>query len=288
MVYAKGAAMAMTGLMRDIGTALRSPVPYVSTVILVLVLSLAEPFRAYLPPLSPAQRFEFWTVVVGLSVLWGVSLRVLLQRRFPRLRLGGALALGVVASSVVLACPIRCVALALLPDAGQRVPSIPVFAGLILIAGSGIAVLRWFSETHGHGVWRGAPSTPRPTGEPAPPAPPAPVPPAEAPAVRPRLMQRLPAGAQGTLVRLSVQGHYVLVHTTEATHSLLMRFSDALAEVEGHPGLRVHRSHWVARDAIAGHRRKKGRHFLATIDGAEVPVSRAYVADVRAVVPAPV
>lgn len=284
MVYAKGAAMAMTGLVRDIGAALRSPVPYVSMVILVLVLSLAEPFRAYLPPLSPGQRFELWTVVVGLSVLWGVSLRVILQRRFPRLRLGGALALGVVASSIVLACPIRCVALALLPEAGQRVPSLPVFAGLILIAGSGIAVLRWFSETHGHLVWRGAPSTPSPTAEPAPPAP---VLPAEAPAIRPRLMQRLPAGAQGTLVRLSVQGHYVRVHTTEATHNLLMRFSDALAEVEDHPGLRVHRSHWVALDAITGYRREKGRHRLATIDGAEVPVSRAYVADVRAVVPAP-
>jgi DNA-binding LytR/AlgR family response regulator len=55
-----------------------------------------------------------------------------------------------------------------------------------------------------------------------------------------------------------------------------MRLSDAIAELEGIEGAQVHRSWWVAREAIAQAVRGDGRATLTLQDGAEVPVSRTY------------
>jgi DNA-binding LytR/AlgR family response regulator len=43
----------------------------------------------------------------------------------------------------------------------------------------------------------------------------------------------------------------------------------------------VHRSWWVARDAIADARRGDGRATLTLRDGSEVPVSRTYAKILR-------
>ena len=60
-----------------------------------------------------------------------------------------------------------------------------------------------------------------------------------------------------------------------------MRFSDALKEVEGEPGWRVHRSHWVAEAAMSDMKRTDGKLMIRTEDGALVPVSRTYAPDLR-------
>ncbi len=95
------------------------------------------------------------------------------------------------------------------------------------------------------------------------------------------ILRRLPLERRGRLVRLAVQDHYVEVHTERGMHLLLMRLSDAIDEAEGVPGLRVHRSHWVALESIAAARREGGRVVLVLRDGATVPVSRAHVAELR-------
>ena len=126
----------------------------------------------------------------------------------------------------------------------------------------------------------GAPEAPLPAaaaeGAAFAPDPPAAAEPA-APA-QPALIRRLPEAQRGALLRLSVRGHYTDVHTENGTVSLLLRFSDAMAEVGDTPGLQVHRSHWVARAAVQGSRRHNGRIFLLTLDGAELPVSRNHLA----------
>jgi DNA-binding LytR/AlgR family response regulator len=43
----------------------------------------------------------------------------------------------------------------------------------------------------------------------------------------------------------------------------------------------VHRSWWVSREAITDARRGDGRATLTLKDGAEVPVSRTYAAQLR-------
>lgn len=92
----------------------------------------------------------------------------------------------------------------------------------------------------------------------------------------PRLMRRLPEDARGPILRLSASDHFVEVHLTDTTHTLRMRFTDAIEEMDGVPGDCAHRSHWVTFDAISGVKRDGGRIFLIISNGDEVPVSRTY------------
>lgn len=99
---------------------------------------------------------------------------------------------------------------------------------------------------------------------------------------RPAIMTRLPVHLRGRLVSMSTQDHYVDVRTDRGGTLVLMRFADAIAEVGDTPGLRIHRSHWVALDAVAGSGRRNGRAYVRLIDGTELPVSRGYLAEAKA------
>ena len=72
------------------------------------------------------------------------------------------------------------------------------------------------------------------------------------------------------------EDHYLRLHTSQGQDLILMRLADAVAELEGIEGAQVHRSWWVAREAIAEARRGDGRATLTLKDGSEVPVSRTY------------
>jgi hypothetical protein len=100
---------------------------------------------------------------------------------------------------------------------------------------------------------------------------PTPLPVPDAPAI----LRRLPRPERGRLLALSAQDHYTQVATDRGRALVLIRLSDAIAEASPAPGLRVHRSHWVALDAVAGARRTGDRAMLLLTDGAEIPVSRA-------------
>ncbi len=105
----------------------------------------------------------------------------------------------------------------------------------------------------------------------------------EAPApARPRFLDRLPHGIGRDLVCLRMADHYVEAFTTEGSDLVLMRFADAIAELEGADGMRVHRSYWVARAHVTGSTRENGRPALCLTGGHKVPVSRTYLPEVRA------
>jgi hypothetical protein len=97
----------------------------------------------------------------------------------------------------------------------------------------------------------------------------------------PRLLSRLPVEKQGRLLHLRMADHYVEVTTDRGTELLLLRFSDAIAETEGVAGLQVHRSHWVALDAVQRAGREGGRPVLELETGAVVPISRSYLGAAR-------
>ena len=61
----------------------------------------------------------------------------------------------------------------------------------------------------------------------------------------------------------------------------MLRLSDAVAELEGLEGAQVHRSWWVARDAVRGVKRGDGRAVLTLEGGIEVPVSRRHARVLR-------
>ena len=96
-----------------------------------------------------------------------------------------------------------------------------------------------------------------------------------------RFFDRLPAELGQDLIYVRVVDHYVQVITTAGSTLVLMRFADAITELEGANGLRVHRSYWVARDHVVGTIRSNGRTVLRLTAGHRVPVSRSYLADVR-------
>ena len=95
-----------------------------------------------------------------------------------------------------------------------------------------------------------------------------------------RLLSRLPLEKRAPLVSLSVQDHYTEVTTAKGSHLVLIRLSDAISEAG--EGLQIHRSHWVARAAIAKVERQSGKVILTTASGAKLPVSRSYLPAVKA------
>ena len=94
---------------------------------------------------------------------------------------------------------------------------------------------------------------------------------------RPLLYKRLKDPETKEIYRLTVRDHYVDVYSDRGMETLLMRFTDALAELEGWPGLQVHRSHWVAVSAVQELQKQNGRSKIILTDGSEVPVSRGYL-----------
>lgn len=95
------------------------------------------------------------------------------------------------------------------------------------------------------------------------------------PPPRPRLLNRLPAELDGELMSLTAIDHYTEITTTHGTTRLLLRLSDAMAEAAPTPGLRIHRSHWVALDHIRAARRDGPRASVTLTNGTELPVSRS-------------
>lgn len=94
---------------------------------------------------------------------------------------------------------------------------------------------------------------------------------------------RLPLPLRGAAVlALEAEDHYLRVHLAGGQSALiLMRLTDAIAELAAVPGQRTHRSWWVARDAVAAVAKADGRAVLTLAGGTEVPVSRTYYPALR-------
>lgn len=93
----------------------------------------------------------------------------------------------------------------------------------------------------------------------------------------PKFLERIPLKLRGgELWAVEAEDHYLRLHTSKGQDLILMRLADAIDELDGIEGAQVHRSWWVAREAITDARRGDGRATLTLKDGAEVPVSRTY------------
>lgn len=89
-----------------------------------------------------------------------------------------------------------------------------------------------------------------------------------------RLLHRIEPEQRGTILSMSMRDHYVDVNTCKGQVSLLLRFSDATAEVDPCAGVQVHRSHWVAWQAIEAVEVVGAKMHLKLKHGARVPVSK--------------
>jgi len=95
-----------------------------------------------------------------------------------------------------------------------------------------------------------------------------------------RLLDRLPLAVGRQLVSISADLHYLNVVTRRGRATVLGSLGEAEREL-GECGVRIHRSHWVARDAIRRLRRTAGGWRCELMDGRSLPVSRRRAADVK-------
>jgi len=199
------------------------------------------------------QRFAYWLGLMILGWLWGVSVSAFFFGRIVRPQ---RLWLRIAISALVISIPYSFVVAAATAWArGSRFDNLrniaEVFVATTFIA-TVMIIINVLVARQSQGV-------------------------TSAGAQPPKFLARLPLKLRGADVwAVEAEDHYLRLHTSKGQDLILMRLSDAVAELEGIEGARVHRSWWVARDAITEAVRGDGRAALTLKDGAEVPVSRTY------------
>ena len=95
--------------------------------------------------------------------------------------------------------------------------------------------------------------------------------------------QRLSARRRtARLIAIEAHDHYLRVHTDAGQELLTLRFADALSELAGAHGFQVHRSWWVAAEAIEAVRWRRGAGEVRLSGDLVAPVSRRRAAALRA------
>ena len=202
------------------------------------------------------RRFLYWLLLMALGYLWGAFV----ARFFfaADRRRTGNLWLDAFVASIVMSGPFTIVvwiASSTLFDANIPLAGAPILFGSVWMVSLAMYVINMLIE--------------RPRLTHALPLP-------------PKFLERLPLKLRGAEVwAVEAEDHYLRLHTSKGQDLILLRLADAVTELEGIEGAQVHRSWWVARDAIADARRGDGRATLTLKDGSEVPVSRTYAGLLR-------
>lgn len=230
-------------------------IPLTIWAMLSVIAAIAGPFETGLSlPFTP--RLVYWSAIVGFSVLLDALCRRVVAGQDLAWRLLGRIPFALILAGVIY------VVNHFVFDGWQGWGAFAYLAGIVVVVTAAVEIAaRLFRHAPDQDVALAGPA----------------VDPAET------FLRRLPLDKRGALIRLEAQDHYLNVITSKGAALILMRMADAEAELAGVPGLRVHRSHWVALAQVAGHIRKDGRDFLVTCDDAQVPVSRANRAAVQEV-----
>lgn len=244
----------MPRTMHKLISMLTGPVALISWLLTSVAATYVGPFGTY-SYLGFTQRAGYWFTIIAVSIVLALGTRVLVEERVPALNGLSQSAAVIGLFSAAYAGTLYAINSYVFSDVWDQVPSLPELWLFIVLISCGIEALRYFVKTDD--VAEQEPAQP------------------EKP-VQPAFLNRLKPGIGTGLVRLKVRDHYVEAHTDSGSDLLLMRFSDAIRELDGIEGMQVHRSHWVAVDAVTGHRKEKGKLFLVMADGTEVPVSRNY------------
>jgi LytTr DNA-binding domain len=93
-----------------------------------------------------------------------------------------------------------------------------------------------------------------------------------------RFAERLPLPLRTLpIIALQAEDHYLRVHLEGGQSTLiLLRLSDAIAELPTEAGAQTHRSWWVAKHAVRSVAKADGRATLKLDGGTEAPVSRSF------------
>jgi hypothetical protein len=202
-------------------------------------------------------RLGYWLILMIVGWVWGVLISRWLFRK-----VGGPLSVWtrVLASSLILSIPFSVVVRFTTERVlGSRIPlsGIPQLVLSVTAVSFVVIAINVLVDRH-------AEATTSASAEP------------------PKFLERLPLKLRGAEVwAVEAEDHYLRLHTSRGQDLILMRLADAIAELEGIEGAQVHRSWWIAREAITDARRGDGRATLTLKDGAQVPVSRTYAGMLR-------
>lgn len=247
----------MAGFLREWVSDFRSSRPYLIWAVLTIIIGMAGPFGTYRVMDLPL-RLLFWAAVLAVAIFFGTAVRALVHgglglRSFA---VGSTLIAAILA--MVFPPTVNLIVLGLNTNPQLVPPGMTELAIYVFLTSLGVGAYR-----HATGQFEPVPAAEVPA-------------PSRLPPSLPRLVDRLPAQVQGPLVSITVRDHYIDVTTARGQASLLLRLSDAVAETCAADGVQVHRSHWVAWDAIEAVEHRGTRMMLRLKGGAEVPVSKTY------------
>jgi hypothetical protein len=226
-----------------------------------LFLGVIGPFGSFLNT-NPAVRIAYWTgsILAGTVMLRGILwllFRLRGQLAVPDVAIAAAAAL---LGSLPIAAQSRALALALWPEAISHVPVLAWYGQALCICLPISLVYELLNQLRRPACALAEPMRSG-TGN---------------------FLDRLPPHLGRELIALQMEDHYVRAHTARGSALILIPLHQAIAELSGLPGLRVHRSWWVARRAVEGFARDGRNYRLLLANGVQAPVSRASVAPVRA------
>lgn len=232
---------------------------WAALVVLSLVIGLVGPFGTFEMPLWA--RLAYWTAIVLSTSAIGTFAAGWLQRLLtPRLPRFVAAAFAGAIAGVPIALAVVAINVAAYGPGVEPIDLLSLTVYCVLIAAA-VTVLAVVFERH-----RPEPATTAAVTADA----------------TPTLLERMPLPQRGRLLHIAVADHYVEVHTDRGRTLLLMRLSDAIRETAPVAGLQVHRSHWVALDAVKRVAKQAGKPVLELETGTVVPVSRTYLSAARA------
>ncbi|HEU4853634.1 MAG TPA: LytTR family DNA-binding domain-containing protein [Telluria sp.] len=233
--------------------------------------AVTGPFGTY-QDLGTGARYAYW---IGLVLFGALSIMVTahaLEALRPRLPNWSRIAIVTLASAVPTTFAVawaesltrlsRPVPLAVVPELYGSVALVQLLILLFLTVQRPALQALLFN-----GKEQVSESEPTPAASPQPPA----------------FLSRIPAHLGTELLALGAEDHYLRIVTARGSDLILMRLGDALKELHPDSGLQVHRSWWVSLDAVRSIRREGGRMGLVLSNGNEIPVSRTYLAEVRAI-----
>ncbi|MEO8530825.1 MAG: LytTR family DNA-binding domain-containing protein [Deltaproteobacteria bacterium] len=225
----------------------------------VILFAIAGPFGSYFV-LNFPMRLAMWSVVGGGMFITGVVAYFMVAELLPGRLVGGPFA-GLVAG-VLATVPVVIVALIVdllfvdVPITFARAVTdwlnlTPFVLALIWL----ISKTRVTENARALRVLAGAPVVP--------------------------FLDRVKRDIGRDLVSLTSQDHYIEVVTGQGRDLVLGRFSDVVAQLADWDGAQIHRSHWMARRAVAGVERQGARAVVRLSDGRILPVSRTYAEAVK-------
>lgn len=239
-----------------------------------VLLTLIGPFGTF-TDLTLPWRGLYWAVAMlcGFTILEPVIYRVLHLAFRRNWHWPSALAISILAAAVPLTAAILALESVMRQPPGWGFVPVATYYFYVLTLTVLVGGIPTAWELHRHGVL--APHVPEPPRQ------------AEAdertsgtPGAR--LLNRLSLERRGEILALSMEDHYVRVFTSAGESLILLRLSDAMAEVQDMPGLQIHRSHWVASGAVDRvERLAEGRLRVHLVNGLALPVSRTFARAVR-------